>query len=316
MVVVALREPEVPVMVIVEVPAAAVPLAVRVSTLVLVVGLVAKDAVTPAGNPEAARVTEPVNGLTSVTVIVSVPLAPCAVERVAADGFSVKLPVPQVVEAVSMRAIVVVALREPDVPVIVIVFVATTAEQLAVRVRTLVEVAGLGANEAVTPAGSPEAARVTLPLNGITSVTVMVSVPLAPWAIDRVVADGLIVKLPAVVTVRAMVVVAVKEPEVPVMVTVAAPVVAVLLAVRVSTLVEVVGLVANAAVTPAGSPEAARVTLPLNGLTSVIVIVSVVLAPGAIDRAAAEGLSVKLPVPAETGGVPVPMTMPRPLVPI
>ena len=44
-------------------------------------------------------------------------------------------------------------------------------------------------------------------------------------------------------TVRAMVVVAVSAPEVPVMVTVAAPVVAVLVAVKVSTLVKVVGLV-------------------------------------------------------------------------
>jgi len=80
-------------------------------------------------------------------------------------------------------------------------------------------------------------------------------------------------------TVSAIVVVAVRVPEVPVMVTVVAPVVAEPLAVRVSTLVEVVGLVANAAVTPLGRPEAARVTEPVNGLTSVTVIVSVPLAP-------------------------------------
>jgi hypothetical protein len=55
--------------------------------------------------------------------------------------------------------------------------------------------------------------------------------------------------------------------------------VAVLLAVSVSTLVVVVGLVANAAVTPVGSPDAARVTLPVNGLTSVTVMVSVPLRP-------------------------------------
>ena len=78
--------------------------------------------------------------------------------------------------------------------------------------------------------------------------------------------------------VSAMVVVAVSEPEVPVIVTVAAPTVAVLLAVNVSTLVDVVGFVANDAVTPVGNPEAARVTLPVNGLTSVTVIVSVPLA--------------------------------------
>ena len=63
-------------MVTVDVPAVAVLLAVSVSALVPVVGLVPNEAVTPLGNPDAARVTLPVNGLTSVTVMVSVPLLP------------------------------------------------------------------------------------------------------------------------------------------------------------------------------------------------------------------------------------------------
>ena len=50
-----------------------------------------------------------------------------------------------------------------------------------------------------------------------------------------------------------------KAPEVPVIVTVADPVVAVLLAVSVTTLVPVVGLVPNAAVTPLGRPLALNV---------------------------------------------------------
>jgi hypothetical protein len=175
----------------------------------------------------------------------------------------------------------VVAVSEPEVPVIVTVAAPTVAVLLAVSVSTLVEVVGLVANAAVTPEGKPDAARVTEPVNGLTSVTVMVFVPLAPCAIDCVVAEGLSVKLPvaAAVTVNAMVVVAVSEPEVPLMVTVAAPTVAVELAVKVSTLVLVVGLVANAAVTPVGRPDAARVTLPVNGLTSVTVMVFVPLAP-------------------------------------
>jgi hypothetical protein len=37
-------------------------------------------------------------------------------------------------------------------------------------------------NEAVTPAGSPEAAKATVPLNPFFGVTVMVLVPLAPCA--------------------------------------------------------------------------------------------------------------------------------------
>jgi hypothetical protein len=84
--------------------------------------------------------------------------------------------------------------------------------------------------------------RVTLPVNPPVSVTVMVSVAVLPWVTDRVDAEGARVK-PDAATVTAMVVVAVVLPEVPVMVTVAAPVVAVLVAVKVSTLVEVVGLV-------------------------------------------------------------------------
>lgn len=84
---------------------------------------------------------------------------------------------------------------------------------------------------------------------------------------------------PEGLTASAIVVVAVREPDVPVTVTVAAPVVAVLLAVSVSTLVPVVGLVPNAAVTPLGKPDAARVTLPVKPPTSVTVIVSVALLP-------------------------------------
>ena len=57
--------------------------------------------------------------------------------------------------------------------------------------------------------------------------------------------------------VKAMVVLAVRLPEVPLMVTVAEPTAAVLPAVSVSTLLPVVGLVAKAAVTPLGRPEAA-----------------------------------------------------------
>lgn len=86
------------------------------------------------------------------------------------------------------------------------------------------------------------------------------------------------VKVDLAVTVRRMVVDAVNVPEVPVMVTVDVPTVAVGLAVSVRTLVEVVGSVANAAVTPAGKLDAARVTEPANGLISVTAIVSAPLA--------------------------------------
>ena len=48
-------------MVMVKTPDVAVLLALTVSTLVLVVGLVAKLAVTPAGRPDAASVALPLN---------------------------------------------------------------------------------------------------------------------------------------------------------------------------------------------------------------------------------------------------------------
>lgn len=134
------------------------------------------------------------DGLTSVTVMVSVPLPqPEDNATAAAEGLSVKPPG----EPVTTRAIVVVALNVPDVPVMVMLVVAGVAELATVSVSTLVVAVGLVANDAVTPVGRPEATRVTEPANGLTSVTVIVSAPVAPCAIDRVVAEGLIVKLPA-----------------------------------------------------------------------------------------------------------------------
>ena len=92
-VVVAVRLPEVPVIVTVDVPVVAVALAVRVSTLVPVVGLVPKVAVTPLGKPDAASVTLPENPPTSVTEIVLVPLLPCVMVKLLGESDSVKLGV-------------------------------------------------------------------------------------------------------------------------------------------------------------------------------------------------------------------------------
>jgi hypothetical protein len=80
-----LNVPEVPVIVTVEVPAVAVPVAVKVTTLLPVVGLVANAAVTPVGNPVAANVTLPVKLFRSVTVMVSVAVLPAVTERVDAE---------------------------------------------------------------------------------------------------------------------------------------------------------------------------------------------------------------------------------------
>lgn len=92
-VVVAVRLPEVPVMVTVEVPVVAVALAVKVSTLVPVVGFVPNAAVTPVGRPDAASDTLPVNPPTSLTVMVLVPLPPCVIVRLLGESERVKLGV-------------------------------------------------------------------------------------------------------------------------------------------------------------------------------------------------------------------------------
>jgi len=88
----------------------------------------------------------------------------------------VKVPV----TGFTVRVKVVVAFSVPEVPVTVIVEVPAVAVLLAVSVSTLEVVEDAGLNAAVTPLGIPVALKVTLPVNGLTSVTVIVSVPLAP----------------------------------------------------------------------------------------------------------------------------------------
>jgi len=293
-VVVWVKAPEVPVMVtVVGPPVVAEALAVRVSTLVPVVGFVAKPAVTPLGNPDAARLTLPVNPLVGLTVIVLVPLLPWTILKVLGEAESVKLGC-----GVTVRLMVVVSgVKAPEVPVMVtVVGPPVVAEPLAVSVSTLVPVVGFVAKPAVTPLGRPDAARVTLPENPLVGVTVIVLVPLLPWTILKVLGEAESVKFGAAVTVRLMVVVSgVKAPEVPVMVTVTGPpVVARALAVRVSTLVPVVGFVAKPAVTPLGKPEAARVTLPVNPLVGLTVMVLVPLDPWAMLKVLGAAESVKL----------------------
>lgn len=86
-----MRLPDVPVMVTVAVPVAAVELVLRVKVLVEVAGFVPKLAVTPAGRPEADRLTLPVNPPAGVTVIVLFPLPPCVSVRLEGDADNEKL---------------------------------------------------------------------------------------------------------------------------------------------------------------------------------------------------------------------------------
>jgi hypothetical protein len=101
---------------------------------------------------------------------------------------------PVAVEGLTVSAILVVAVNVPDVPVMVRFEVPAVAVLLAVRVSTLAPVVGLVPNDAVTPAGSPEIASVTLPVNPPASVTEIVSVMAVPWVTASVAATGASVK--------------------------------------------------------------------------------------------------------------------------
>jgi len=289
----AVKVPEVPVTVTVTgPPAVAEPAAVSVSTWVPANVPAANDAVTPLGKPVAARATLPVNPPTSVTEMVLVPLLPAATDTLFGAAESVKLG-----GTLTVRAMEAVAVRPPEVPVIVTgTGPPNVAVLLAVSVTTLEPVVGLVANAAVTPLGNPETASVTLPLNPLAPFTVIVSVLLLPWATDREDAEVERVKLGDGLTVTATLVDADKLPEIPVMVTVTGPpTVAVPLADRVSALELVAGLVANAAVTPLGKPDAESITLPLNPFARVIVMVSgSAAAPWTTARLVTPDESVKL----------------------
>jgi len=78
-VVVFVKLPEVPAMVTVTVPVAAVLLEVSVKVLVLVVLLGLKDAVTPTGKPDADKLTLPLKPFCGITEMLLAPLAPCTI---------------------------------------------------------------------------------------------------------------------------------------------------------------------------------------------------------------------------------------------
>jgi hypothetical protein len=277
------KAPDVPVIVTVTVPAAAVLLAVSVNVLVLVVLLGLKDAVTPPGRPVAVKLTLPLKPFCGVTVMVLVPLAPCATDTVLGDAESVKFAAGI---AFTVRETVVVFDKLPDVPVMFTVEVPVVAVLLAVSVSVLVLVVPLGLKDAVTPLGKPFADKLTLPLNPFCGPTVIVLVPLAPWVTVTLLGDAESVKLAGgtAFTVKETAVVLDKLPDVPVIVTMEVAVVAVLLAESVSVLVLVVPLGLNDAVTPLGKPLADKLTLPLNPFCGATVIVLVPLAPCAIVR--------------------------------
>lgn len=85
----------------------------------------------------------------------------------------------------TVSVIVVDELWLPEDPVIVTVTVPEAAVLLAFKVRVLLDVAGFGLKEAVTPLGRPLADRLTLPENPFTSLMAMLLVAVPFFASVR-----------------------------------------------------------------------------------------------------------------------------------
>ena len=210
-----------------------------------------------------------------------------------------------------------------DAPVMVTVAGPIVAVLLAVSVSVLALVVLPGLNDAVTPAGKPDADRLTLPLKPFCGATVMVVEPVAPCTTVKLLGDADRAKLPWGFTVREIVVVLLRLAEVPVTVTVTVPTAAVPAAERVRTLLDVVGFVPKVAVTPFGKAETARFTLPLKPFTALMVTVAEADVPCRMVTLAVDAESVKLGWVVDAGQlftkfaaltVPIPVAKSQPVV--
>jgi hypothetical protein len=172
--------PDVPVIVTVTVPVAAVLLAASVNVLELAVLLGLNDADTPLGRPEADKLTLLLKPFCGVTVMVLAPLAPCVIVKLFGVAERIKFG-----GGVTVRESVVICESTLDVPVTVTVNVPVAAVLLAASVNVLVLAVLPGLNDADTPLGRPEADKLTVPLKPFCGVTVMVLAPPVPWTTLR-----------------------------------------------------------------------------------------------------------------------------------
>lgn len=287
-----LKVPAFAVIVTVEDPAVAEPAAARVR--VPTVGEVAlNDGVTLPGSPETLSRIGLLKPFCGVKVKVQIPVAPGAILR--AEGESDKVKEGGLVR---LSAIEVLALRVPDVPLIVAVALPATAELLAAKVTVLVPVAVAGLKFAVTPEGKPETASFTDPLNPFCACTAIELTALAPGV--RLNAAGVAesVKLGAAATVIVILAVPVSAPETPVSVRIALPGVAFVPARMVSAVVRALAAGLKAAVTPAGNPAAEKLTLALKPFCGVTVMVLAAVPPAVRLRLAGDAAMLKLGVGA------------------
>src|ERR1700722_18960962 len=144
-VVVLLWLPDVPLIVTMEAPGVAELDAVNVSVPFPRAPAPLKDAVTPWGMPDTARVTAPWKPFRGVMAMALVLEPPCATLRLEGVAERVNAGGPVIVTVIPA-----VLIRLPEVPVIVTVAVAAAAELLAISVSVLLVVALTGLNKAVT----------------------------------------------------------------------------------------------------------------------------------------------------------------------
>jgi hypothetical protein len=161
----AVSEPDVPVMVTVELPVAAVGLTASVSVLLVVAEGAENVAVTPAGNPLTERFTLLAKPLIGTMLIVDLPEAPGTAKNLLGAADSEKLL------ALTVTCSCTELETLPEVPVIVNDAVPGVAVLVAESVIVLVPVVGFGENVAVTPLGRPVVLRVTLPVKPYSGVT-------------------------------------------------------------------------------------------------------------------------------------------------
>jgi hypothetical protein len=172
-------------------PAGATENVLKVSVLAPVAGFGLKDVKTPGGGFNTNKKTVLLNPPSGVILMVLAAAEPCRTVRSLCEAESRKSGCDGGgAGAFTVRLIVVVLVKLPDVPVMVILPVPNVALLPAVNVRVLELSAGFWLNEAVTPLGKPEGDSETLLLKPFTGVIVIVLLPLEPCVIVRVLGDA------------------------------------------------------------------------------------------------------------------------------
>jgi hypothetical protein len=190
---------------------------VELAPAVIVEGL--NEAVVPAGVPLALSATLSDEPLVTVVEMVDVTLPPCAAETL----FGLAPIEKSLGAAVTVSVTVVLWLALEAVPVTVTEYVPAVVEAPTPNVSVELEpaVIGFGLNEAVAPAGTPVALRVTLSAAPLVTAVETVDVALPPWSADTLLGFALIEKsFGAAVTVSVTVVLWVALGAAPVTVTV------------------------------------------------------------------------------------------------